>query len=195
MVYGSAYILFLMLCINTEDSITTQMSIIQVLRSVNKSLNNQTPKCEYLQKWLYHINTYSKVALTSTKLLVKLTPALDFGVGELLSGCLGAFEYFIRQLFFLMWRKAVPFSCTKFGSSYKGSNILTMFLKGKYCTLKENPTDEKRDPNLSHWLFKRENNIQKGTRFHHIYFLKGKLYYEKKDPVSSHLFFEVKTLL
>ena len=39
---------------------------------------------------------------------------------------------------------------TKFGSSYKRLNILTMFLKGKCCTLKENSTGEKRDPNLSH---------------------------------------------
>ena len=37
--------------------------------------------------------------------------------------------------------------------------------------------------------------IKKGTPFRHIYFLKGKLYYEKRDPVSSHLYFEVKTLL
>ena len=71
------------------------MSIIQVLRSVNKSLNNQTPKCEYLQKWLYHISTYSKVALTSTKLLVKLTHRLGFLGRRAFGRMFGSFEYFI----------------------------------------------------------------------------------------------------
>ena len=84
-----------MWCINTEASITTQMSIIQVLRSVNKSLNNQTPRCEYLQKWLYHISTYSKVALTSTKLLVKLTHRLGFLGRRAFGRMFGSFEYFI----------------------------------------------------------------------------------------------------
>ena len=43
----------------TQISIlTTQTSIIQVLRSVNKSSHNHISKCDYLQKQLYHIRTY-----------------------------------------------------------------------------------------------------------------------------------------
>ena len=103
------------------------------------------------------------------------------------------------QLFFDVM-KGVPFSCTKFGGTCKGSSkfggtcsfggsgFLTMFLQGKcflkkelFCTLKENSTMRKRDPILSNWFW-RGKTRQKGTRFHHICFLKEKRYFKKKDP-------------
>ena len=74
------------------------MSIIHVLRSVNKSLNNHTPKCEYLHQWLYHISTYSKVALTSTNLLVKLTHRFRFWGRRAFGRMFGSFWVFYYVL-------------------------------------------------------------------------------------------------